>query len=285
MLPARQAIIIALIMLLISLTLSLERVGTHYAPWLDNTGKTLACYNLEGWAATCWLASARHYEKAAELSLRNNLEASRSASDAAANAYAQAARVFTNYHKINEAVATFSAALRCAPSRNDLKVELLTLQHQQGDPQALRTLTDLAYRYDVPQAQLMLAHIALAAKRTEEALSLLRHAVIRAPQDFEIQSGITKLLLNLGDTHGAQQTAQAAWASATGEQQLEGYRLLKQTGAKAPWWGVFWGTYLVQQFGGLMIGVLLYLVIIFSPYLRIVFNIRQPATMLPGVPR
>lgn len=282
MLPTRQAIIIALIMLLVGLTLSIERVGTHYAPWLDNAGKTLASYNLEGWAATCWLASAHQYEKAAELSLRNNREASLSASDAAASAYAHAALVFVKHNQLTQAVAAFSAALRCAPSRNDLKVQLLTLQHQQGDPQALRTLTDLSYRYDVPQAQLILADIALSTRREAEAISLLRHAATRAPQDFEIQSGITRLFSRIGDTQAAQQAARAAWASAVGKQQLEAYRLLKQTGTMAPWWGVFWGTYLAQQYGGAFIGLLLYLVIIFSPYLCIMFNIRQPATMLPN---
>ena len=269
MLPTRQAIIIALIMLLVGLTLSIERAGTHAAPWLDNTGKTLAAYNLEGWAVTCWLAAARHYEQASELSLRNNLEASRAASDAAANAYAQAARVFANYQHSHAAVTTLSAALRCAPTRNDLKVELLTLQHQQGDPQALRILTDLAYRHDVPQAQIVLARIALSTQHPEEALSLLRHAVIKAPQDSEIQSNASEMLQTLGDTSAAQQTAQAAWAGAVDEQQLVAYRLLQQTGGKAPWWGVFWGRYLAQQYGSAILSVLLYLLIIFSPSLRV----------------
>ena len=272
MLPIRQAVIIALIMLLVGLTFSLERVGARRAPWLVNTGKCFTRFNLDGWAATCWLAAAQQFEKAAADSMRNNYEASRAALDAAADAYSQAASVFNDVHQTSQAVNCLNAALKCSPARNDLKTQLLTTQYQQGDAQALRTLTDLAYRHDIPQAQIALAQNAMVLKHTAEASSLLQHAAFKAQGNFEIQYAVSKMMLKLGDDAYALKAAQAAWASAKEEQQPVAYKLLKQVKCPAPWAGAFWGKYLINQFSLFILYVIPYLLIIFTPALRIMFN-------------
>jgi hypothetical protein len=114
----------------------------------------------------------------------------------------------------------------------------------------------------------LVAGMRLKAGRGREALVLLKHAAARQPDDFKVRAALAGCLLQQGATAMAAPEAKAAQGLAlTIDERLRAGQLVRATGGQAPsrarlLWGYAVGEYLTTA-----LVVLLYLLLLVSPWL------------------
>ena len=223
MLPLRHGLALGLVLALTAAWMMLHNAGYQPARFYQRASASCEKYGLRGHAAALRVAAARASLRNASAAAHANLAAARVAGDFAADQFLHAAWLLgprngtptrPHPHAPSEASAhplsLLHRAQQVAPWRGDVRARLLEAQLRAGDEAALRRLSDLAYREDDPDAQLVLARVHAAAGDADDAAALLRHAARNAPEHLHVRLGLAQVLLALGEREEALEHAQAA---------------------------------------------------------------------------
>lgn len=266
MLPLRQAVLLALLVVMVSAEVALHRAGYRTGPFCSALAQSAEKYGLYGYAVALYLQASRSYAAGAGASLRLNPGAAHAAADEAASNLVAAARRMAQQGHEAEAVPLLQGALRQAPWRRDVRSALLEAQIDQKDGLALRRLADLAYREDDPEAQYVLAKGYLRAGRVEDAGALLRHAAERAPNHFGLRLALANYLLNRGATSKALVHANRALELAqTVREKLQAADLVNAAGGVAPTAGDILWAHRLEQYGVTALVAAVYVLCLCAP--------------------
>ena len=265
MLPLRYALVVAALVSALCGLWDAYATGFRLPLIYDRLSFSCEKYGLTGHATVLKLAAARRLAGASAAA-----GVGRDRADAAADAYAYAARLLVDLpDSREEAMGALRAGLRVAWWRKDLRARLLELQLAAGDRLAARTITDLAYRSNDPYAQFALARMHLQAGRPEDAGACMVRALKTLPRNHELCMAYARYLKSFGATDDAVPHAEAALLSArTFEEQLAAAKLLGSLGAEAPDPTDLLLSHISRQYSFTTLVVVLYLLALGAPAIR-----------------
>ena len=266
MLQLREAVLLALLVVMVSAEVAFHRAGYRTGPFCSALAESAQKYGLYGYAIALHLGASYSFAASASASLRVNPGAAYAAQQEAANNLVAAARLVAQQGHEAEAVPLLQEALRQAPWRTDVRATLLEAQVDRGDGLALRRMADLAYREDDPEAQYVLAKGYLRAGRVQDAGALLRHAIEKAPDHFGLRLAYANYLLNMGAASKALTHANRALELAQSvREKLQAAALVNAAGGVAPTASDILWAHRLQQYGPTAVVVTLYVLCLCAP--------------------